>query len=221
MGKFGGFGGGNFSKSAITSKVTSVISKVESKASSMSTEEIVSFTEKLTPGNAAQFIGGKMGLKFDSGKIDGILNRFDEAKSNISSSVLQGILGSVEKVGYKINLPDSEKLATYMMDHDLLGKMETVGDNLSTEQIEKAVKNIDVPKVASEIGLSIEKVPKITDGTNISGTMGSKAQGVKTTMAGIGDVMKGSFSDIGGEIGDAFTDIKTIAKEKTDNDKHE
>ena len=220
MGKFGGFGGGKIG--GFVSKASSVaskaVSKAENKVGSMSPEEMTSLMEKATPGNAAQWLGGKAGLKLDAGKIDGVYNRYMDAKSKISSTVLNGLLGSIEKVGYKINLPDGEKLANYMMDNDLIGKIDTISNNLNLEDLDKTVKNMDIPKIASEIGLSIEKVPKIESQADADSTLSGKAKTMANVMSGIGEVAGGSFGEIKNEIGTAFYDIKTIVKEKNEND---
>lgn len=220
MGKFGGFGGGKLG--GIVSKASSVaskaINKVESKASSMTPEEMTSLMEKATPGNAAEWLGGKVGLKLNASKIDGVYNRYMDAKSKIGLSVLNGLLGAVEKAGYKINLPDGEKLANYMMDHDLMGKIENISGDLNIEDLDKTVKNMDIPKIANEIGLSVEKVPKIESQVDADSTLAEKAKVVMNTVSGVGEVAGGSLGEIKTEVGSAFSDIKTIVKEKNEND---
>lgn len=209
MAKFGGIGG-----LRVVSQTKRAIANVQSKIENMSPEEMTSYMEKATVGNAAAYVGGKMGIKnINAGKIDKIVDKINETRSGIYDRIFHGVLDAAESAGYKINLPDAEAISNYIMEKDIMGKIENVGDDLTTEKISSYVKNINLKEKANELGISIEKIPKMENKSDVNIAMAEKAMNIASTMGDIGKSVGNTAINIKTDVGAAIDEVKTIAKE--------
>lgn len=214
MGKFGSIGGiGN-----IGAKVNSAVNTMTTKVSSMSPEQMTSMMEKATIGNAAAFVGGKMGINVNAGKIDAIADRYTSARSAIEGKIFDTIMGAVEAAGYKISLPDGDRIAQYLIQNNFQDKLESITSDIETNGIENFVSSIDIPKMAKDLGLSIEKTEKVTNKTQANTALGEIAGSVVSNLGDIGGVVGSGLSGIGSEAISAVSDIKDIATNATDNE---
>ncbi len=211
MGKFGGFGGA-FKSSGIANKISGAAKSAEKAISNVSPEQMNKIMEKATIGNAASWAGGKIGLNIDAGKIDGVVNKYTETRTVISNRLLNMVLGSAEQLGYKISLPDGEKIANYMMQNGIIDKIEGFPDKIEKDSVQNLMKNIDIPKVANEVGASITKIPKVQTEADVKMTFGEKAEFAKSTMSGIGNVLGEGIDGIKTDVSTSFNDVKEIVK---------
>lgn len=211
MGKFSVGGIGNAIKSSsYGAKASKIMSDVQNTLGN-NPEKVMSIMDKLTPGNMTQSVAGKFGVNIDGSKIDGILDRYYEAKSNIRSTIINSILAAAEKAGYNISLPNEESITNYIMSSGIMNKIESMGDQINKEGIENVVKNIDIHKAAQDIGFSIKKVEKPFETKEEAFTaIGGVASITKDSLKNVGSPIKDGVGDIANEVTDAFGDMKDI-----------
>ena len=214
MGKFGGFSG-SFKSSSLGQQANKALSSLQSRMSNMSPEEVTKIMDKATVGNAASFIGSKIGLNINGSKIDGILNRYHEARYAVQNYAVQALLGAVEKAGYSISIPDGNKIAEYIMSNGIMDKIEGLGENISTNGIDSVIKSIDIHKFATDVGLGIKKVPtKIESKEEAAQSVANTSAVVLEVLKNMGVPLGDGIINIAGEVGSAVSDTKTILENK-------
>lgn len=211
MGKFSVGGIGNAIKSSsYGAKASKIMSDVQNTLGN-NPEKVMSIMDKLTPGNVTKSVAGKIGVNIDGSKIDGILDRYYEAKSNIRSTIINSILAAAEKAGYNISLPNEESITNYIMSSGIMDKIESMGDQINNEGIQNVVNSIDIHKAANDIGFSIKKVEKPFETKEEAFTaIGGVASVTKDSLKNVGSPIKDGVGDIANEITDSFDDMKDI-----------
>lgn len=211
MGKLSVGGIGNAIKSSsYGAKASKIMSDVQNTLGN-NPEKVMSIMDKLTPGNMTQSVAGKFGVNIDGSKIDGILDRYYEAKSNIRSTIINSILAAAEKAGYNISLPNEESITNYIISSGIMDKIESMGDQINNEGIQNVINSIDIHKAANDIGLSIKKVDKPFETKEQAfDTIGELASTTGNSIKNIGAPIGDGVGDIANEITDAFGDMKDI-----------
>lgn len=213
MGKFGGFGG--FSASGLVSKATSAASKAINKVESMPQDKLMGYMEKATIGNAASWVGGKIGLNLDAGKIDGVINRYTDMKSKIGGMMIDTVLNAASAAGYQINLPDGEKIANYIMNNtDIMNNIESLGDQITEKGLKNVIKDIDIPKIADELGASVTKIPTPKNTEEVNSAISGVSSSALKSAGDVGKVVGTGVVNIGTEVGTAIKDVEQIVTNK-------
>lgn len=208
MGKFG-----SFRSSGIRSQISKVTKNVETQIGNVSPEKISGIMEKATIGNAASFLGGKVGLNVNAGKVDGVINRYNEMKSSVQEKIWSTVISSAEKAGFKISLPDASTLTNYLLANNIVENIENIGSESGLKGIEDAVKKIDLKNVANDLGLSITKIQVPESKESVDSTLKSTSENAISKLSDIGGVIGSGASGIKNEVESGLQDIKNTINE--------